>query len=94
VRRTTLVRRDQAIKALIESLPEYSEVIERAYVESTQFGSMCCDFQRCFNALAHWNEAASGDAPIHRKEYEDLLHELKQEILGWLDARGYLKPAD
>ena len=89
-----MVRRDKAIKALIESLPEHSEAIERAYLESAQFGSMCSDFQMCFNALAHWNETASSDAPIHRREYEDLLHEIKQEILGWLDARGYLKPTD
>lgn len=89
-----MVRRDKAIKALIESLPEYSEAIERAYVENDQFGSMCSDFQTCFNALAHWNETASSDASIYRKEYEDLLHELRQEILVWLEARGYLKPAD
>jgi len=88
------VRRDKAIKALVESLPEYSEVIERAFIESEQFSSMCSDFEMCTNAIARWKKEESPAAQARLEEYEELRNELRQEILGWLEVRGYLGGSD
>ena len=88
------MRRDKAIKALVESLPEYSEVIERAFIESEQFSSMCSDFEMCTNAIARWKKEESPAAQARLEEYEELRNELRQEILGWLEARGYLNGTD
>ena len=88
------MKRDKAIKALVESLPEYSEVIARAFIESEQFSSMCSDFEICTNAIARWKNEGSAAAQTRREEYDELRNELRQEILGWLEARGYLGGSD
>ena len=82
--------RDKAIRELIEAFPEHSEAIERACAESSCFRSICEDFRECSEALIHWNKIISSEAGTRTEEYRELLRELEQEILGWLEVRKAL----
>jgi hypothetical protein len=50
---------------------------------------MCEDYRQCAEALRHWNESASEEAPARRKEYAALLRDLEAEILQRLDEFRY-----
>jgi hypothetical protein len=77
---------DKAIQSVIKRLPEHSRAIERAHRESEEFRSVCADFHVCFKSLTYWQKKESSEAVVHRDEYGELLEELTQEILGWLEA--------
>ena len=54
---------------------------KRLFMKSESFQTVCEDFQRCFEALRHWEQSTSEQAPVRRKEYSLLLRDLEREIL-------------
>jgi hypothetical protein len=67
-------------------------MILRLLQDSDSFRTLCRDFQECANALAHWKRTTAEEAPLRRKEYDELLKELEQEIVERLqDAQRGVK---
>ena len=77
---------DETIQTVITRLPEHAGAIERVYRGNEEFRSICADIHVCFNSLTYWQNEESSEAAVHRVEYEQLLEELTQEILDWLNA--------
>ena len=48
-------------------------------VGDPEFQTLCCDYERCFEALQRFREQA-GSLPERIVEYEELLADLEQEI--------------
>jgi hypothetical protein len=51
---------------------------------------MCEDYAVCARSLENWQASDAAVADQRRKEYTELLAELKQEIHSWLDQRYVL----
>jgi hypothetical protein len=66
---------------VIRRFPDLKKVAKRRFMESEPFRTMCEDFQRCSEALRHWEQSTSEEAPVRRKEYSLLLRDLEREIL-------------
>jgi len=82
-----VVSRDKAIQALKNAFPAHSAAIEREYADSGYFRSICADFYACSRALTYWNKIISSGNIDRSEEYRDLLREIEQEVLSWLEAR-------
>ena len=85
-----MVQRDEVVQSLVKSFPGRSAAIERGYEGSGYFRSICTDFHECTQALIYWNTIESDEASANVEEYRELLGEIEQEILNWLDVRGDL----
>lgn len=70
---------------VLKRFPDRKDTIKRLFRESESFQIMCEDHRRCAEALRHWNESASDEAPARREEYAALLRDLEAEILENLD---------
>ena len=67
--------------SVIRRFPDLKKAAKRLFMESEPFRTMCEDFQRCSEALRHWEQSTSEEAPVRRKEYSLLLRDLEREIL-------------
>ena len=65
---------------IIKRFPEHKETIRRLYRESENFQEACEDYQKCADALRHWDQSDSEEAPTRRKEYTELVCDLELEI--------------
>lgn len=79
--------RDDSIQAVIKALPQHAGAIDGAFAHSGDFRSICDDFYECSLALDHLEKSKSKEASAQAAEYRELLGELKQEIVIWLEAR-------
>ena len=86
----SMTRRNEAVRTAAGCLAGYTRGIERAYEESAEFRSICAGLLRCTRAIAYWQTKGSHGASGRVQEYRALSEELKQEVIGWLDTRGYL----
>jgi hypothetical protein len=71
--------------------PDLKKAAKRLFMESEPFRAMCEDSQRCSQALRHWEQSTSEEAPVRRKEYSLLLRDLEREILEnfpWLGLKA------
>ncbi len=65
----------------MKRFPDRKDTVKQLFKESETFQSVCEDYRRCAEALRHWNESASEEAPARREEYAALLRDLEAEIL-------------
>ena len=78
---------DANILTLIRtSFPDRDELIEHTFRQSESFRSVCEDYRECMAALESWKQRETAEAPLRRREYEELLVELGREIQIRLEA--------
>jgi len=70
-----------SIFTVFERFPDHKDNIKRLFRESKTFQTMCEDYRKCAEALRHWNQSSSEEAPARREEYAALLRDLEAEIL-------------
>ena len=75
--------------SIIKRFPDRKDTVKQLFKESETFHSMCEDYRRCAEAMQHWNQSASDEAPARREEYAALLRDLEAEILQSLDEFRY-----
>ena len=75
--------------SIIKRFPDRKDTVKQLFKESETFHSMCEDYLRCTEALQHWNQSASDEAPARREEYAALLRDLEAEILQSLEEFRY-----
>jgi hypothetical protein len=78
---------EDSIARVIKHFEGWECSIERACQESDEFRSMCEDYAVCARSLENWQASDAAVAVQRRKEYTELLAELKQEIHSWLGQR-------
>ena len=78
---------EDSISRVIKHFEGWECHIECACQESGEFRSMCEDYAVCARSLEIWQASDATVAVLRRKEYTELLAELKQEIHSWLDQR-------
>jgi hypothetical protein len=74
---------------VLKRFPDRKDTVKQLFKESENFQNVCEDYSRCAEALQHWNQSASDEAPARREEYAMLLRDLKAEILQSLDESRY-----
>jgi hypothetical protein len=67
--------------AVAKRFPDRTDAVKRLFRKSETFQAVCEDYRKCAEALLHWNQSASEEAPARREEYEVLLQDLEAEIL-------------
>ena len=70
-----------SVFTVVKRFPDRKEAVKRLFRESDTFQTVCEDYRRCVEALRHWNQSASEEAPARREEYAALLRDLETEIL-------------
>lgn len=76
---------DPSLASVFRRFPGLRHRIESEYRQSEPFRALCDDWRICAEASARW---AASDAPVaeqRRREYDEWLAELEQEITEWLD---------
>ena len=66
---------------VMDDFPSHREIIKQLFRKNKTFQTLCSDYRHCANALHYWNNSELREAPQRRGEYEELLSELKSEIL-------------
>ena len=75
-----------------DSFPGRDRLIESAYRDNLVFRDPCDDYRKCVRALERWKQLEANGTGPRRKEYAELLDELRGEIQTWLEAREYEAP--
>jgi len=70
-----------SVFTVLKLFPDRVDTIKQLFKENETFQSVCEDYRRCAEALHHWNQSASDEAPVRREEYAGLLQDLEAEIL-------------
>jgi len=70
-----------SVFTVVKRFPDCKDTVKQLFKESETFQSMCEDYHRCAEALRHWSQSASEEAPARREEYAGLLQDLEAEIL-------------
>ena len=65
---------------VIRRFPNHKQSIYRLFKRNEDFKSLCEDHRLCYETVERWKQSESEKAPALRKEYENLLQELEQEI--------------
>ncbi len=68
------------IFAVIKLLPDHAQSIKRLNKESELFRDLCESYQKCVEALKHWNASNLEEASERREEYAMLLSEIEADI--------------
>jgi len=66
---------------VMDDFPSHREIIKQCFRKNKTFQTLCFDYLHCAKALHYWNNSDLREAPHRREEYEELLSELKSEIL-------------
>ena len=69
------------IFAVIKLLPDHEKSIKRLFKESELFRDLCENYQKCAEALQHWNASNLEEASARREEYTTLLWEIEADIV-------------
>ena len=78
-----------SVFTVAKRFPDHKDTVKQLFQGSETFHSMCEDYRRCAEAMQHWNQSASDEAPVRREEYAALLRDLEAEILQRLDEFRY-----
>ena len=70
-----------SVFTVVKRFPNRKDTVKQLFKENETFQSVCEDYRRCAEALHHWNQSASDEAPVRREEYAGLLQDLEAEIL-------------
>ena len=68
--------------------PDQKAMMLRLLQDSDSFRTLCRDYQECVNALAYWKRTTAAEASLRRKEYDELLKDLEQEIVDHLQEEN------
>lgn len=75
-----------SVFSVVKRFPDRTDAVKRLFKKSETFQTVCEDYRKCAEALRHWNESVSEEAPARREEYATLLQDLEAEILQSLDG--------
>ena len=75
---------DPCLERVIEWFPHWKSLIEREYVRSESFHSLCDDWLVCSDAFLRWCSSDGLIAQSRRIEYRTLIAELEREMTDWL----------
>ena len=67
--------------AVMDDFPSHHEIIKQLFKTSKTFHTLCSDYQQCTKALRYWSNSDLPESSQRLEEYEELLSELKSEIL-------------
>ena len=70
---------------VLETFPGNRDAIKRLFKKNREFQSICEDYRQCADALQHWSQSNEKEAPARRREYEQLVQELMDEICLYLN---------
>jgi len=73
-----------SIFLIMERFPAYKDTILRLLKDNEPFKIVSEDYRRCAQALKHWEQSKTREAPERVNEYKELLKNLEEEILGHL----------
>ena len=76
------------LSQVFSRFPDQKAMILRLLQDRDSFRTLCRDYQECANALAYWKRTAAEEAPLRRKEYDELLKDLEQEIVDHLQEEN------
>jgi len=79
-----------SLDLIMARFPGHRESLERLYVKSESFRSLCDDIRECLAGLETWSQSMAEEAPAYRKEFAALLHELEEELLEDVKNEGEL----
>ena len=72
--------------AVVESgFSDHREAIEREFNANEGFRNLCQEYEQCASAVIHWRKSKSPQAAKREQEYSELLLELQEEIMSWLE---------
>jgi hypothetical protein len=74
-----------ALTSVLEQFPEAALRIQKLFLQSPSFQSLCEDYYDSLAAWQYWRQAASEDAPALCQSYAELLEELGQEVRQYLE---------
>lgn len=66
---------------VMQRFPDRRDLLRHRFLSSESFQSLCKDYQRCSEALAHWAKSEHENAPERHGEYFALLQELESDII-------------
>lgn len=70
-----------SLDLIMTRFPGHRDSLERLYIQSESFRSLCDDIRECLIALETWSQSTVEEAPVYREEFAILLHELEDELL-------------
>ena len=80
-------RFEDSIARVIKHFEGWERHVEIACNGNGEFRTLCEDYAICARSLENWQASNAVVAVQRRKEYTELLAELRQEIHNWLDQR-------
>ena len=69
---------------LLKRFPEYHDAVCILLMKNRLFNEICLDYEQCCKALRRWQTQNSEESKLRTAEYEEILHDLDQEILQYL----------
>jgi hypothetical protein len=80
----TLAERVRLLPVL-KRFPEEKASLQRLFLDSSSFQSLCDDYRDCLAALQYWRNSTLGEAPGLARAYAELLEELEREVRQFLE---------
>ena len=74
-----------ALKYVLDALPESSESISRIYSDDDEFRLLCQDYMDTLNAIKTWRQSNKTEAPMRVNEYQLLAGELRKDMKRWIE---------
>lgn len=76
-----------ALTSVLEKFPEAALRIQKFFLQSPSFQSLCEDYRDSLAAWQYWRQASSEEAPALCQSYAELLQELEQEVRQYLEEK-------
>jgi hypothetical protein len=70
-----------ALFAITTKFPDLREEFIHLFKHSEAFRGVCMDYRECVKAHKYWSRSTDRDAVGRKREYEELLSELEEELL-------------
>jgi hypothetical protein len=70
---------------VLKRFPEERAALQRLFLESSTFQSLCDDYRDCLAAWQQYEQSTSEEAPDLAKAYAELLGELEEEVRQFLE---------
>jgi hypothetical protein len=75
-------------QSILERFPEKIQTLTLLMGEDPEFLSVCEDYEVCIEALRYWARSDELEAATRINEYNTLVRELEEEIIGVVAARS------
>ena len=73
---------------ILERFPEKIHTLTLLMAEDPEFLAVCEDYDACIEALRYWARSDEPEAATRINEYNTLVRELEEEIIGVVAARS------